>query len=192
MNTRTTTFALISCACLGAACVSGGHWSQADALGAEKIEMQVDREGRPVEIEYHITPDQAPAAVRAAMDKLHPGGRAVAGEKETVDGTLYWELSKEVDGLDVEAMFLPDGTLHSEEVEVRAASVPAAVRAAATARFGAELGTWEEIRDGDRKLVEYHAKGTKGGKNYKLRLGLDGAFLGMVREVPAEIEVPVD
>jgi hypothetical protein len=89
-------------------------------------------------------------------------------------------------------MFLPDGTLHSEEIEVAAASVPQAVQAAVTQRIGGEITKWEEIHDAQRVLVEYHAKATAKGMKYKLRVDPGGQLLGVVREVPAEIELPVD
>ncbi len=179
-------------ALLFSACASSGAgWHNADALDATSVEMAVDREGRPLEVEYHIDPSGVPAVVHEAMNALHPGGRAVAAEKEYVDGELFWELSKVIGGKEVEAMFHPDGRLHSEEVEVAAASVPEAVRAAVRSRIGADATKWEEIRGADRSLFEYHAKALVDGKNYKVMVGLDAVVTSVVREVAAEIEVPV-
>lgn len=185
---------LAASAALGACSATGGHagWSGGDALAAQSIEVQVDGSGAVREIEYHILPEEVPAAVHAAMDRLHPGGRATAAEKEYVDGRLHWELTKTVDGLEIEAMFLPDGTLHSEEVQVREGSVPSAVRSAARGLAGFSPTAWEEIRDGARDLVEYHVKGTRAGQKLKVSFAPDGAHLRTVREIEAEIEVPVE
>lgn len=172
------------------ACTSAVAWRADEALAAERLELQVDDRGRATEYEYHITPGAVPATVHEAMDALHPGGTVTAAEKEYHGDQLYWELSKEIDGLEVEAMFLPDGSLHSQEIEVRASSVPAAI--AATVRdFGGSVDKWEEIRDGDRNLVEYHAKVTRGGHRFKLSVSRKGRLEAVVRELVAEIEVPV-
>jgi hypothetical protein len=173
-------------------CESQAGWSVEEGLEAEMIEVQVDETANVLEIEYHVAPSAVPAAVRAAMDALHPGGEATGAEKEYAGSTLYWEVTKKIEGRDVEAMFLPDGTLHSEEIEVAAASVPQAVQAAVTQRIGSEITKWEEIHDAERVLVEYHAKATAKGMKYKLRVDPTGKLLGVVREVPAEIELPVD
>jgi hypothetical protein len=163
-----------------------------DMLAAVKIEMLIGPEGNPEEIEYHIPPADVPEAVKKAMDKLHPGGPFTGAEKEMNEGILYYELTREVGGLEAEAMFLPDGTLHQEEIEVAAGKVPEAVKAGAEkAVAGATVKKWEEIRDKDRKLFEYHVKMAKGDKHYKVMLGTDGTLLGVYREIPAEIEVKV-
>ena len=178
-------------ALLVSACESTPGWSNEDALRAESIEVQLDENAKPVEIEYHVSPKMVPAHVMASMDALHPGGRAVAAEKEYIGSTLYWEVTKEIDGLEIEAMFRQTGELHSEEIEVPAAKVPESVQAAARSHLGGTVTKWEEIRDEDRKLVEYHAKVTSAGMKYKVIVSTGGAVLGAVREIPAEIEVPL-
>jgi len=186
---RTLTLAALS---LLTACTSGPTLQNDDALGAEKLEVAMDESGRPTEIEYHVHPDAVPAAVHEAMEALHPGGAVTAAEKEFEGSRLFWELAKEIDGFKVEAMFYPDGRLYSQEVEVPASSVPEVVKSAvADADFGA-VRAWEEIHDGDQQLVEYHAKTTSDGRNYKLLVGADGELLGVFREIEAEIEVPVE
>ncbi len=185
----------ISCSLLVAAlasCRSAGPWSAEDALTADMIELRVDGKGAVQEIEYHLPPGEAPEAVRAAMNELYPGAAHLAAEKELEGGVLYWELSVAVGGREAEAMFLPDGTLHAEEIEVDVAAVPAVVRETATARVPGTVTGWEEVRDGRRELVEYHVKTDAAGIHYKGRIGLGGELLGLLREVPAEIEVPLE
>jgi len=169
----------------------GASWSQGDALAAESVELEMNASGGVVAIEYHVTPELVPESIHAAMNELHPGGRVVAGEREMAGGELYWELSKEIDGREVEVMFRLDGTLASEEIEVAASSVPEAARAAVDALMDGRVTAWEEIRDGERNLVEYHAKVEASGRRFKVAVGADGAVRSVVREVPAEIEVPV-
>lgn len=162
-----------------------------DARVATKIEIQMDKAGRIGEIEFHVDPARVPAAVRAAMDALHPGGPFTGAEKERQDGVLYYELTREVNGLEVEAMFTPDGKLHSEEIEVAEAAVPGAVKAAvATAYPDATVSKWESIHNAARALVEYHVKLVSGGQKVKVMVTPGGAITGAMLEVPAEIEVP--
>ncbi|RKY19989.1 MAG: hypothetical protein DRQ55_09130 [Planctomycetota bacterium] len=145
-----------------------------------------------MEVEYHVHPDGVPAAVHAAMDALFPSGPIVGAEKEWNDGILYWELSREVDGYEIEAMFLPDGTLHQLEIGVDPTFVPDAVRTtAAQAVAGAVPDKWEEIRDGARVLTEYHVKLSRADDRFKVVIAIDGALMAVFREVPAELELPV-
>lgn len=167
-------------------------WDAADAAAAAKIEVQVDEGGAYKEVEFHVAPDAVPEAVRKAMDALHPGGEYTDAEKERAGGVLYWELCREVDGYDVEAMFTEEGKLHSEEIEVGEEAVPDAVREIVAKTWPDSVpDSFEEIKDGDRKLVEYHVKIQADNKNFKVTISPAGKLLRMVREVPAEIEVPV-
>lgn len=187
------TVALVALVALPA-CAGRGHasWDGDDAAAARKLEVQVDSSGRRTEVEYHISPDQVPAAVRKAMDQLHPGGPFEDAEKEFEGRKLYYELARKVNGLEVEAMFAPDGTLHSEEIQIPMSKVPTVVKDRAMASLsGAQATMWEEIRDSKREVTAYHVKMSRGSDKYKLMLTPDGKLEGKVREVPAEIEVPV-
>jgi len=174
------------------ACASGPALHNEDGREAERLEIAMDSMGHPREIEYHIQPEAVPAAVHAAMETLHPGGRMTTAEKEYLGVDLYWELAKEIDGFAVEAMFRPDGTLHSQEVEVAASTVPESVKSAVARAGYGDVRVWEEIHDGMQQLVEYHAKTTRDGRNYKLLVGVDGQLLSVYREIEAEIEIPVE
>jgi hypothetical protein len=142
------------------------------------------------EVEYHVDPGQVPSAVREAMDLLHPGGPFTDAEREYDGGELLYELSRSVDGLEVEAMFDAAGNLRSEEVQVRADQVPASVREAVSARFpGAPVHKYEEIRDGSRRLLEYHVKVDVSGTRHKLIVSTAGDVTGDFLELAAEIEI---
>lgn len=179
---------VVTCACRAPQRAS---WSQGDALASKSVEFEMNASGGVVAIEYHVAPELVPEEIHAAMNELHPGGRVVAGEREMSGGELYWELSKEIDGREVEVLFRLDGTLASEELEVAEDAVPEAARAAVGALMDGRVTTWEEIRDGARNLVEYHAKVEARGRRFKVAVGADGAVRSVVREIPAEIEVPV-
>ena len=176
------------------ACAGRGHasWNHDDAATARKLEVQVDSSGHRKEIEYHISPDQVPAAVRKAMDQLHPGGPFDDAEKESEGSQLYYELSRKANGMDIEAMFTPEGVLHSEEIQIPMSKVPEIVKDRAMASLpGAQATKWEEIRNSRREVTAYHVKMSRGSDKFKVMLTPDGKLEGKVREVPAEIEVPV-
>ena len=187
-----TALPVLALALVPAGCRSTSAWDARAAREAQAIEVQVTDEGELREIEFIILPEEVPARVREAMDTLHPGGIATRAERELLGDELYFELTKEIGGLEVEAMFTPAGELFQEEVQVGADRVPEAVRATVRDWLGGEPNQWEEIRDGERHLVEYHAKGTREGRGYKLLVTLDGVLRGVLREIPAEIEVRVE
>ncbi|MHC5010121.1 MAG: PepSY-like domain-containing protein [Planctomycetota bacterium] len=167
-------------------------WDIEAARNAVKFEIQVDESGKHTELEIHIPPEAVPQAVRDAMDQLHPGGPFTGAEMEWEGEAIFYELTREVGGFDVEAMFSPEGELHSAEIAVAESSVPQAVRDAIAAKYaGCAVNQWEEIRDGDQQLVEYHVKLTKDGKNHKVTVTTAGEVTAAFLEIPAEVEVPV-
>ncbi|MCA9317615.1 MAG: hypothetical protein KDB73_19175 [Planctomycetes bacterium] len=168
-------------------------WDIDYARMAKKIEIQVDKSGAYREVEFHLDPSQVPAAVRDAMMKMHPNGKLTGAEVETEGGIVYFELtSTSAEGLESETMFLPDGTLHSEENQVPADKVPASVKDGVMAKFpGCTINAYEEIRNDERQLVEWHVKLVREGHHVKVMVALNGAVKAAVLEIPAEIEVPI-
>lgn len=186
-----TTVLLVACVAVLAFADALSGWDIDDARMAQKLELQVDKLGNVTELEYHIDPAQVPQVVRDAMDALHPGGDYAGAEKERQAGVLYYELTRVVDGREVEAMFTPAGVLHAEEVEVDASAVPEPVKAAIqTAYPEGTVDKWEEIRNDEREVVEYHVKLTEAGRKVKVTVSKEGVIQGAVFEIPAEIEVP--
>lgn len=189
MRNTLVTGGLLAATLVLAGCQSA-KWNNTAALDCERLEVQMSRDGRMVEIEHHIDPAKVPPAVVSAMNALHPGGAFTDAEMETHKGVVYFELNREVDGFEVEAMFTKDGVLHSEEIQIPVNKVPDLVRAGAAAAVpDARPTAWEEIRDGQRNLVEYHVKMATGNRKWKVALMPTGKLLGVWREVPAEIEV---
>ncbi len=192
MKNTTLSLAIGIVAAALVSCQSAVTISGAEALTAKKLEVQIDDEGQMTEVEYHISPTDVPAAVQEAMDRLHPGGAYTDAEREYHGGKVYYELNRMVGGLEVEAMFTPDGALHSEEVEILRTNVPESVRIAIREGYPeGRVTKYEEIRDGSRALVEYHVKVRMGGMAYKVLVSPEGEHLGTFREIESEIEVPV-
>ncbi len=172
-------------------CTSDPVWTNRDLLASNSAEIAIDHQGRVTSIEYHIDPGAAPRTVRDAMDALHPGGEYVGAEKEVTGDRVLFELTRRVEGLEVEALFTREGQLVSEEIQVAAASVPSAVKASVAATLpGGEVTSWEEIRDGARRLTAYHVKVRSEGRHYKMDLSPAGGLNALIVELPAELEVP--
>jgi hypothetical protein len=168
-----------------------GWWDIDDARIASSIEIIMEKDGTVKEVEYHVDPTRVPPAVWKAMDKMYPGLKPIAAEKEMDAGNLYYELAVEKDGRKVEAMFTADGDLYSQEIEVDPATVPEAVKKTIKEKYGDGTVTqWEVIKGPDGNIVEYHVKLTAAGKKHKILVSEDGFVFGAYYEVPAEIEVP--
>jgi hypothetical protein len=157
-----------------------------------RVEFAIDASGRVREVEFHCRAEDVPPAVRAAADRILPGGTVEDCEKEHVGGVVYWEVSKRIDGRKQEVMLTADGRVHSKEIEIDPATAPqAVVQAAAQAVLNGRFVSIEEIRDAKERLQEYHVKMEREGRKYKLVLDPQGKVLETVRETLAEIEVPV-
>ncbi|HGY92225.1 MAG TPA: hypothetical protein ENK43_13735 [Planctomycetes bacterium] len=183
---------IICLAALGfLSCTSDPVWTNRDLLESNSAEIAIDHQGRIRNIEYHIEPGAVPQAVRDAMDALHPGGAYVGAEKEVTEERILFELTRRVEGREVEALFTQTGQLVSEEIQVSADHVPSAVKASVAATLpGGEVTSWEEIRDGARRLTAYHVKVHSQGRHYKMALTPSGGLNALIVELPAELEVP--
>lgn len=154
------------------------------------LEMRVDASGRILESEVHTTPDQLPELVRQAMERVVPGGVIVSCEKEHQGKRELWEVEKRVAGLKREVLFSPGGDVVSTEFEIPIADAPAKILGAAdTWVRGGEILSVEEVR-GEGGLA-YHVKKQAEGMRYKLVLTPGGELVVALRELRAEVEVPL-
>jgi len=167
--------------------------SEVRRLGPEgSIEMTLTRGGRIAEVEFHVAPSALPSHVLRAMNEQFPGGEVTGAEVEYVAGVLHYEVTKRVEGRDMEVMFDEQGNPVRWELEVEENRVPKAVLEAAMRAAPGTLRKVEEIRDADRRLVAYHVKKEDGGIRYKIEIAPEGRVVVVLREVPAEIEVPLE
>jgi len=158
--------------------------------GEELLEMTVDGEGVIGEVEFHTTLERLPEAVRKAIDAELAGGTVVGCEKEYHGSTVYWEVEKSFGDLAKEVMFTADGKVVSKEFQIRPGDAPRAVMDAADrAVSGGQMTSVEEVTEGGRKT--YHVKKEKDRIRYKLIFTPEGELLRKLRELRAEIELPV-
>jgi uncharacterized membrane protein YkoI len=161
-------------------------------MGAEQIvEMGAGRDGRLKEIEFHVPYATLPEAVRTALETLVPGGEVLDAEVEIVGARRLYEVTKRIDGREVEVLVDAAGRPVEWESEIDPAAAPPAVLASARAAVPGNVTAVEEIRDPARTLLAYHIKIDDAGKRYKLALSPSGAVREVRREMRAEIEVLV-
>ena len=162
------------------------------AATANSLEFRILEDGSVAEIEYHVGVERVPPAVHAGWKRLYGEVAPTAAEMEVADGESFYELAASMGGRKVEAMFRPDGALHELEIEVPVDEVPERVRAAVAAAYpNGALKAWEVIQDAGQQPVSWHAKLTDGGRELKLNVTPAGMIDKVLREMAAEIEVPV-
>ena len=163
------------------------------AQTADALDFLVDDDGAVARLEYTIAAGDTPPAVRAAMDRLHPGNPYTSAQIEIHGRQILYQLSRTVDALRVSAVFRADGTLVNEELEVPEEAAPEPVRETVAERFpGAGVAEYEEVRDGLRAVRAYHVRLMVGTQRWKLVVAPDGVVLQGLLEVDAKVAVPVD
>lgn len=113
--------------------------------------------------EKKMTLDQLPEGARAAIQRLAHGAAIDEVEQETEGGVTVYEASWKVNGAEVEAEVLADGTLLEMEESISAESAPAGVRDAITQHFGNAKVSVEKIT-----IVMYEIEGKVDGKNKEI------------------------
>jgi len=197
MNTRMV--ALMGLSLLLWGCASTGGFPPQTALETAKVpsdkRIEISLEAGTfavTEVEFHVDAASIPESVIAAAKKLIPGGYVGDCEIEYHGGSLYYEVTCTVQGVEMEVMFTPDGAPYRWEVEVDKDKVPAkAVDAAMAAVPGAVIKKAEEILDKDKNVLEYHFKLEKDWIKYKAAVSTSGELLGVYRETIGEIEGPL-
>lgn len=160
------------------------------------IEVELDRDGRIVEMEAEIPLLDVPkVAADAALAHL-PAGRVTGAERELTRRGPGYEIKFDVGGLAWEVVVDEQGNILETEQELDALLAPRAVidTAHATVPGGVLRSVELIVRDegrGDDVAREYHVKKDLLGVTYKVVTDGDGRLLRAVREARAEIEIPL-
>ncbi|MCR9243509.1 MAG: hypothetical protein NXI31_00650 [bacterium] len=192
MHHRNLSCGLLASSFVFATACQGLQVDNAWALRSSKLETSVDGDGAVTEIEYHIAPNLVPTAVRGAMSELYPDVTFERAEYEVRSGETLYELVTAVEGRSVNAMFHEDGRLHTLEVEIDPESEPAITRTVMRAWPGCTIEAVEQVRDGEQLIVGYHVDITSRERAIKVTVDRSGQVTAAVREIAAEVEVPID
>ena len=159
---------------------------------AAALEFVVDARGHTTGLAYAVDPQDVPQNVSLAMDRLHPGGPYAGAERHVRGLQVTWQLSRLVDGLRIDARFETDGTLVEEALELALEDAPETVRELVAERFpGGENPRWAKVRDGAGQLTAYHVRFQLDAQIYRVSLAPDGRILGLWRQLPATVDLPL-
>ena len=175
-----------------AACQTPLMLDDARARRATKVEAQFDADGRPVEIEYHVLVEEVPQVVLDAWKRLYPQLTPTAAEFEQRADGVTWELIADENGRARNVMFRPDGSVHLIEIEIPASDAPATLAALERTWPGAKVTEVLRVRDGSSTPIGHQVEFEHEGRALKAWFDEDSRVLWAVREMPAEVEVPVD
>ena len=85
--------------------------------------------------EQKVKPQDVPEPARGAAVKAYPKARIKGWEKEVKDGKTSYEVTMSEGAAKWQAVYDADGTFVAREEVIPVASLPAAVRAAVTAKY---------------------------------------------------------
>lgn len=160
------------------------------------IEIELDRDGRIVEMEADIPLVDVPKVVTDAAFAHLPAGRVTGAERELTRRGPGYELKFDVGGLAWEVVVDEQGRILETEQELDPLLAPRAVIDTAHAAVpGGVLRSVELIVRPDSREYsvsrEYHVKKDLLGVTYKIVTDGEGLLLRAVREARAEIEIPL-
>ena len=105
--------------------------------------------------EEKIPLDKVPKPVMTAFKEKFPGAEIKTAIKEVEDGKTLYEIESTQKGLTIDAVLSPDGKFVEIERELKTADLPAAVSAAAKAKYPKGKATKaEEVTKGDAVTYE--------------------------------------
>lgn len=156
------------------------------------LEMELDADGRLWGLEAEIPLDQVPPACLAQAEKVVPGGTSVGAEKEWADGSTYYEVVREKDGVRFEILMKADGTVVGGEEALKPGAAPEAVLKAADAAVpGGTLVVAEKVSGVEaRGSDEFHIKKMVDGEVQRISVTPDGKVVRVLRKMKAEVRVP--
>lgn len=161
-----------------------------DVRAGGAVEIELDRDGTYRDLEAEIAVERVPAPVVSALVAAFPGARITGAEREWQDGAWTFELAFRVGGRAIQAVIGEDGRLLETEEPIPLVEAPASVVAASMVLLPAStLASVDRVEGPDG--VRYHLKRVRDGARYKVVLRADGTVLRAVREIPAEIEIPL-
>lgn len=154
------------------------------------MELEMERDGTFLELEADVPLERVPETLMAAFRAAFPEGRPTGAEREVQDGVWTWEVKFVSGGRAMEIVLDEGARILEVERELTTAEAPAAVLTASEQAVpGSVFVSVESIEAAAG--TTYHVKRTRGEARYKIVLSPDGAVLRKVREVLAEIEIPL-
>lgn len=161
-----------------------------DVRAGGAVEIELDRDGAYRDLEAEIAVERVPAPIVSALVASFPGARITGAEREWQGGAWTFELAFRAGGRALQAVIGEDGRLLEVEESIPLVDAPASVVAASMVLLPAStLASVDRVEGPDG--VRFHVKRVRDGARYKVVTRADGTVLRAVREIPAEIEIPL-
>lgn len=159
------------------------------------MELEFTRDGTFLDMEAEIPLTSVPETVRSSVEAAFPGAELTAAELELQSGAWTFEVAftTNLSGSDgpMQAVVTPGGQILETERELPPRLWPESVLAAAedalpgTTLVSVDVVSATDVED------RYHVKSERDGAKYKVTVTASGVVLSRVREVPAELEIPL-
>ncbi len=162
-----------------------------DTAAGGTFVLEATADGTVVNHEASVPLSAVPKALVEAADRHVLGGKAIAAEKEWIDGVTYWEVIKEVGGLPREILMKEDGSLAGLETVLRTDGAPKAVLEAAERAVGGDPVVVEKVTGPEAMGgTEYHVKRRVDGEVVRVSVSEDGKVGRIYRKISAEMRIP--
>ncbi|MEM8712472.1 MAG: hypothetical protein AAGG01_16080 [Planctomycetota bacterium] len=167
-----------------------------DALKSDgAMELEFARDGTFLDMEAEIALASVPEAVRSSVEAAFPGAELSTAELELQSGEWTFEVGFVAgvggDGGKVQAVVTPGGAILETERELPDRLWPEEVLRAAEAALPGTTLVSVDVISASGVEDRYHVKSERDGARFKVTVTASGEVLGRVREVPAEIEIPL-
>jgi hypothetical protein len=160
------------------------------ALPSGVMELEIDRDGRLLELEVDVPLESVPEPLIRKIYELHPQALLRGAEREINRHGRMWEIKFLSMGRTYELVFDEQGEIHESEMSLAWSEAPPAVLEGARLAIPGSAPVSVELVEG-RGGKSYHVKAERDGARYKVVLDEQGKVLRRVREHRAEIEIPL-
>lgn len=154
------------------------------------VEIELDRDGSYRDLEAEVAVERVPPSIVSALVTAFPGAQVTGAEREYQGGAWTWELAFRARGRALQAVISEDGRVLETEEPIALVDAPASVVAASVVLLPASTLASVDRVEGPEG-VSYHVKRVRDGARYKVVTRADGTVLRAVREIRAEIEIPL-
>jgi DNA-binding beta-propeller fold protein YncE len=153
----------------------GGQTFGVVVVGVDTLAAKADNQAKKIEI---IKLEEAPNAVRDAVDGRFPAAKVSTTERETENGKVVFEVALTQEDRKYEMHIKDDGTIEAVEKEISLNDVPKAVLTAVTEKYsdatiGAAMAV-NKFKDKKETLDHYLIAIKVGGKKAEIGVSLDG------------------
>ncbi|UCE01488.1 MAG: PepSY-like domain-containing protein [Candidatus Latescibacterota bacterium] len=139
--------------------------------------------------ERDVTEAEVPQAVLAAFNQAYPGAHVKGYSEEVSEGNLYYEVSFEFQGRQLDVIFDPDGITNTIEEQIPVDALPEKMRQTIEQEF-AEFSyeRAETVQKGSERYFEALVVDAKNGMMHEMVFSPGGDLIERQAKKPGEID----